>query len=102
MSEAPCGPTAAAYAPPRVAPLGRCGSYTRAARPGHAFGSRQVRHARARECRRCVPNPPPASVPIARIDAVEQTKVSRAIRRAPAACGVFRLDTRRLPDLGRG
>src|SRR5262249_34443816 len=96
MSEAPCGPTAAAYAAIARGALGRCGSYTRAARSGHAFASRQMRRAGARVGRTL-----PISVLIARIEAIEHTKISRPIRGAAAAVVFFVLHRGLLANLRR-
>src|SRR5262245_46664531 len=100
MSEAPRGPTAAACAAIAPGALGRCGSYTRAARSGHAFASRQMRRAGARDCRTWA-YPSASSVPIARIEAVEHTKVSRPISGAATAVVLAVLHHGLLANVGR-
>src|SRR5947199_3269568 len=99
MSEAPSGSTSCA--PIARGALDGCGSYTRTARSGHASASRQVRRARARNGGTWAANRPPGSVPIARIEAVEHTKVSRPISGAAAAVVLFVLHHGLLADLRR-
>src|SRR5436305_9078234 len=91
----------ASRAPLASETAGGCQSYTRPARSRHAFASRQVRRARARNGGTWAANRPPGSVPIARIEAVEHTKVSRPISGAAAAVVLFVLHHGLLADLRR-